>query len=176
MDKMVDKSGHYWLKSRQMLGRGVLKRNEGLTFFFPSVIQTAKTRTTSARRLGGGDWLSGQRRASQTERKKKWSRALRTWRTWRLLHCCCSSISTDVVVHSGVPAVVEGLTVFSSVCRVTLWGSGCPWWRPGWRSTTASRTSCGRTSTRTATTCSRRRSATCAKVAPPSSFQCFMKL
>lgn len=48
--------------------------------------------------------------------------------------------------------------------RATLCGSGCPWWRPGSRSTTASRTSCGPTSTKTATTCSRRRSATCAKV------------
>lgn len=51
------------------------------------------------------------------------------------------------------------------VCRATLWGSGCPWRLPGWRSTTASRTSCGPTSTKTATTSSRRRSATCAKVA-----------
>lgn len=35
------------------------------------MIQTAKMRMTSARRLGEGDWLSGQQRASQMEKRRK---------------------------------------------------------------------------------------------------------
>lgn len=59
---------------------------------------------------------------------------------------------------------VSGLSAFIHDCRATLLGSGCPWWPPGWRSTTASRTSCAPTLMKKATTCSRRGSATCVKV------------